>query len=188
MSVEPRSPRPTDSLFFALFPDAATAERIESFTQKLCADHHVAGKPLATQRLHVSLHHLGNFRGLPPEAVAIAEQAATVVAMPSFELAFDHVISFKSKNADNKPLVLGIRDKPPALKALYETLGAALRQSEFGRNIKSGLTPHLTLLYGNHQITQDIEPITWTVREFVLVHSLLGRTRYIVLGRWPLCD
>ena len=36
----------------------------------------------------------------------------------------------------------------------------------------------------------DEQPITrigWTMREFVLVHSLLGQKRYIPLGKWPLC-
>ena len=30
------------------------------------------------------------------------------------------------------------------------------------------------------------EPISWTVCEFVLVHSRLGKTEHIHLGRWPL--
>jgi RNA 2',3'-cyclic 3'-phosphodiesterase len=31
-----------------------------------------------------------------------------------------------------------------------------------------------------------VEPIEWTVTEFVLVHSLLGRTTHRVLARFPL--
>jgi RNA 2',3'-cyclic 3'-phosphodiesterase len=31
-----------------------------------------------------------------------------------------------------------------------------------------------------------IEPIGWTVREFVLIDSLLGKTRYDVKGCWSL--
>jgi len=31
-----------------------------------------------------------------------------------------------------------------------------------------------------------VETVAWTVREFVLVYSLLGRTRHVPLGRWPL--
>jgi 2'-5' RNA ligase len=31
-----------------------------------------------------------------------------------------------------------------------------------------------------------VEPIRWTVREFVLVHSLLGQTRHVPLARWSL--
>ena len=47
--------------------------------------------------------------------------------------------------------------------------------------------PGMTLLYGDREIKEEaIEPIDWTVREFVLVHSLLGRNRYSALARWPL--
>ena len=31
-----------------------------------------------------------------------------------------------------------------------------------------------------------IEPVRWTVRDVVLVHSLLGQGRYIPLERWQL--
>jgi 2'-5' RNA ligase len=42
----------------------------------------------------------------------------------------------------------------------------------------------VTLLYDECGIKeQPIEPISWTVNEFVLVHSLLGKGRYIPLGK-----
>jgi 2'-5' RNA ligase len=52
---------------------------------------------------------------------------------------------------------------------------------------KSGpqFTPHVTLLRDKTRVPEHrIEPICWTAREFVLVHSLLGRTQHIPLGRW----
>jgi 2'-5' RNA ligase len=54
---------------------------------------------------------------------------------------------------------------------------------------KSGkqFTPHVTLLRDRISVPeQEIEPICWTAREFVLVHSLLGQTQHIPLGRWSL--
>jgi RNA 2',3'-cyclic 3'-phosphodiesterase len=33
-----------------------------------------------------------------------------------------------------------------------------------------------------------IEPVSWTVTGFRLVHSLLGQTRHITLGEWRLED
>jgi hypothetical protein len=33
---------------------------------------------------------------------------------------------------------------------------------------------------------QFVETVGWSVREFVLVHSLLGQTRHVLLARWPL--
>ena len=48
-------------------------------------------------------------------------------------------------------------------------------------------TPHLTLLYGDRFVADHpVEPVGWTVHEFVLVHSLLGRSRYLLVARFPL--
>jgi len=181
----PRRLIPTDSLFFGLFPELPAAERIESFTRKLCVDHGVIGRPLATRRFHVSLHHCGNYRGLPPEVVALAEQAAATVAVPPFDLTFDYVMGFAGRPG-NQPLVLSMSQEAHALTALYQKLGEALKQTMPSLRITSRFKPHLTLLYGDHRVAQPIEPISWTVRDFVLVHSLLGKTRYIPLARWPL--
>lgn len=186
MPVEQPRLRATDSLFFALFPDAPVAARIQRVAQELCVEHGIAARPLSAQRFHVSLHHLGHFRGLPPQAVFMARNAASVITMPPFELTFDHVNSFKRRNAVNMPLVMRLHREPLELTELHQTLGAALREAGFGDAIKSSFKPHLTLLYGDQDIVQEIEPIKWTAREFVLVHSLLGKTRYIPLGRWPL--
>jgi 2'-5' RNA ligase len=45
----------------------------------------------------------------------------------------------------------------------------------------------VTLLRDNRRIAeQSIEPISWTAREVVLVHSLLGQTIHRDLVRLPL--
>jgi len=45
----------------------------------------------------------------------------------------------------------------------------------------------VTLLYDDVLVQERaVEPIRWTVSEFVLVHSLLGQTRHIPLARWSL--
>jgi 2'-5' RNA ligase len=45
----------------------------------------------------------------------------------------------------------------------------------------------VTLLYDEHRVArQCVEPIAWTAREFALVRSLLGKSQYEVLARWPL--
>ena len=176
---------PTDSLFFAVFPDAATAKSIEIFSRELRAEHGVIGKPLAARRFHVSLHHLGNYHGLPADAVTLAEQAAAAVALPPFELTFDHVMSFKGRPG-NQPLVLDSSGGLPALSALHKTLYDLLKPTVFEPFVQLRFKPHLTLLYGEHRIAQAVDEITWIAREFVLVHSLLGRTQYKLLSRWPL--
>jgi len=49
-------------------------------------------------------------------------------------------------------------------------------------------TPHVTLLYGNRLVAdRRVDTVSWPVHEFVLGHSLLGRSRYnIILARFPL--
>ena len=48
--------QPTDRLFFAILPDRATAVRIAQLAQHLRAEHGLKGRPLLTNRLHVTLH------------------------------------------------------------------------------------------------------------------------------------
>ena len=48
-------------------------------------------------------------------------------------------------------------------------------------------TPHVTLLHdGRHIEAEPVEPIGWTVREIVLVHSPVGQTTHRHLMRLPL--
>ena len=51
----------------------------------------------------------------------------------------------------------------------------------------SAFEPHVTLAYDARKIAAEaVAPIGWRVDEFVLVHSLLGRTRHVRLGGWAL--
>ena len=48
-------------------------------------------------------------------------------------------------------------------------------------------TPHATLLYRRGEpLRQCIDPTSWTVTEFVLIHSHVGLGLHQELGRWPL--
>ena len=74
--------------------------------------------------------------------------------------------------------------KPVGLDVLQQRLSDALdgepRQAR-------PFTPHVTLLRDRHRVPeQRIEPIEWTVRELVLVHSLIGRPAHRHLARWSL--
>ena len=103
--------------------------------------------------------------------------------MPPFEIAFDRLTSFSGKPG-RLPLVLRGGDGVAGVTALQQALGGALAKAGLGARQSA---PHLTLLYDARRIDeQPIDPVRWTVREFVLVHSLLGQTTYIPLGKWPL--
>ena len=171
----------TDNLFFALLPDARARVRISALTQGLREKYALAGRPLA-ERVHVSLHGIGEYPSFPNEIAARAIEAVAGVTMAPFEIAFDRVMSFSGKPGQ---LPLALRGKGAAsATALQQALGAALAKA----GLRGGQSaPHLTLLYDARCIDeQPIEPIEWTVRQFVLVHSLLGKGVYKSLGRWPL--
>jgi RNA 2',3'-cyclic 3'-phosphodiesterase len=65
-------PKPTDRLFFAIFPDADTAARIARLALQLRSEHGLRGTPLKQERFHVTLHHLGDYAGLNHGIVAMA--------------------------------------------------------------------------------------------------------------------
>jgi RNA 2',3'-cyclic 3'-phosphodiesterase len=173
----------TDGLFLGLFPDPETAARLSANAQQLCIRHRLSARLLAPQRMHISLLGFGRYSSLPPQLVAtIGEAAATIIARP-FDVVFDRAMSFLG---EPRPLVLCGGEGVKELMTFRGLLGSAVQKSGLGR-VRSQYTPHVTLLYHDRGIEEHaIEPVRWTVREFVLVHSLLGQSRYIPCGRWQL--
>ena len=81
--------RPTDRSFFAIFPDAESAPRLASLAEDLRDQHGLRGQALAAGRFHITLHHLGDYAGLPNKIVAMAMKAGASVAAAPFEIALD---------------------------------------------------------------------------------------------------
>jgi 2'-5' RNA ligase len=170
-----------DCLFFSIFPDLAAAVRIANTAEHFRRAYGLKGAPLLTDRFHVTVHGLGNYDGLPRSVVAKAIAAGTAVTSMPFEVAFDRITSFAGSNA----LVLCGGDGVDGLAMFHQSLAIAMWNSGLCASLQ--FTPHITLLYDGRRIEEQfIEPIRWTVREFVLVHSLHGRTKHISLERWHL--
>jgi len=182
-------PAPTDGLFFAVFPDTRTAAGMAKLAQQLCGDACTRSKPLAAGRLHATLLHLGNFAGgLPQDKVGAAKRAAESISMTPFTVEFDAVANFGKKPRPG-PMVLTGGEGVVGLHALHDALGQALKGVEFWEYPVAGnrYEPHVTLAYGMPPADKrPVEPASWNVREFALIHSLLGRTRHIALARWSL--
>lgn len=177
---------PTDRLFFGIFPATPIATRVARMAQELCIRHALTGKPLAPERFHITLFHLGDYVGLPETRVRAAIEAATTVAAPPFDVLFDYTESFQGKSR-SLPLVLRTSTGAEQLKSFQQNLGDTLKKAGLGRYVSPQFTPHVTLLYDTKTIPREpAEPVSWMVGEFVLVHSLLGKTRHTQLGRWPL--
>jgi 2'-5' RNA ligase len=175
-----RSSSAGGKLFFAVVPDATTAERIYRLAGILNRAHRFSGKLIEPRCLHVSLFFLGEF---DEQLIRIASDAAAKVRAQPFEIWFDRSASFLGRPG-NRPFVLIGDDGLQELRALRRTLGAALTRTGLRRLAKRDFAPHVTLFYADHSVEEyPIEPIRWTVNEFVLVHSLGGHRH---VARWPL--
>lgn len=178
--------RASDRLFFAIYPDAAAAGRIAALGAALRADLGLTQPPFPLERLHLTLLMLGDHAGLPPDLVAQAVQAAQSVRQAPFEVDFDRAASFP-RRVPARPFVLLAHRGVQALGALREALEGALEAAGYAPMHERAFRPHLTLQYDPRTVAErPVEPVGWTVRELVLVHSLLGRSRHVPLARWPL--
>jgi 2'-5' RNA ligase len=171
--------KPTDRLFLAVLPDAETAMRIAETARHLRISHGLVGKPLRSEHFHVTLCGVEQGIGLSPARIRSVKERIARVVMPSFRVGFDRAESFR-----NGALVLRGDDGIIGLEVLQQRLSDALDgQPRKARRF----TPHVTLLRDGYLVPeQRIEPIEWTVRELVLIHSLVGRTTHRHIARWSL--
>ncbi|MGQ3299847.1 2'-5' RNA ligase family protein [Reyranella sp.] len=170
----------TDRLFFAVLPDAATAERISERAAAWRAAHGLTGRLLKAGHFHVTLASVHEGHGLPDADEIDGWMArASGILMPSFCVGFDRLMSFS-----NGALVLTGDDSTVGMEVLQQRLCDSLDDTP---RPARRYTPHVTLLHDGHHIEPEpVEPITWTVREVVLVHSLIGQTTHRHVARIPL--
>jgi RNA 2',3'-cyclic 3'-phosphodiesterase len=179
-------PSQKDRLFFACLPDEKTAARIHALAEKLKRANKFDGNLILPEHLHVSLFHLGDWKGLPGEIVKLAQDAAAQVSTPVFEVGFNLAQSFRNSTGIY-PFVLTGDGNAAQWRALHSALGTALKRAGLGGATQGAFKPHITLLRDRLRVPgSPIVPISWMVRDFVLVHSLLGKTTHIHLARWPL--
>lgn len=177
----------TNKLLFLAQMDAVTASPVDALVENVRRRDGLVGPSIPIERRHVTIHHIGNFPEVWDEVVDPCRAAGDTVAMPPFVAAFDRLTSFRGAHG-NSPLVLLGDDGVIGLRILHRLLGEALGRSFAGRwQPKRFFTPHVTLLYDSQRIHErPIEPVSWMVREFMLVNSLVGLGRHDVLARWTL--
>jgi 2'-5' RNA ligase len=165
-------------------PDAAAAAQAVTITDTLFSAHGLSGRRLNPRRLHVSLHHIGDFAGLPVEVVARAQGAGDGLRHAPVAIRFDRAGSFVRRHR-TLPLVLRGGGQVIPLIAFQHALGLALARQGFRPD--KHYTPHMTLLYDPRYVpAREVTPVEWTAREFVLIRSIIGKSKYEVMGRWAL--
>lgn len=186
---ERRSARPArpERVFFALLPHAMASPAIRR-VHDVWAGRLPQGRPVRTERLHLSLLLIGDYELLRPRYVEAVRMAATRVAMRRFELRLTTIRTFEGRprrNGGARPRPLVLLSEGLGVLELYARLCDALGRE--GLPPGAECRPHVTILYGAPPVPpQVIEPIPFPVNEFALIHHERGYGRYNVLGRWPL--
>jgi 2'-5' RNA ligase len=173
-------------IFLAVLPDAKTAAQIYGLAEELKARHGFTANLILPEHLHVTLFHLGDWAALPQEIVRLASLAASEIRESAFDVTFARVESFRNSTGVF-PFVLTGEKYLSAWSGLHDALRAALSSTGLGGATKGAFLPHVTLTYDKLRMKpQTIDPITWRVKDFVLIHSELGKTTHNHLGRWAL--
>lgn len=178
-------------LFFALWPDAATAERLRQAGR---APDLAAGRVPALADLHVTLCFLGAVEA--SATTALCERAALIESAP-FELEFDS-LQYWSRS---RVLAATCSRTPAVASALAAALAASARTIGL-RPEERPLRPHVTLVRGLREAPEALRrpwplpaPLRVAARSFYLAQSQELETviagdeappRYARLASWRL--
>jgi RNA 2',3'-cyclic 3'-phosphodiesterase len=164
-------------LFFALFPPPLVARRIAHWAERYGP--HAAF--VRADRLHVTLDILDDFEAFPRIiAERLIEVGGSIAADP-FMIELDQV------SCGGGTIALRPRLKNQSLQRLVSHITAARAEADIAGREGYRFNPHMTLLYRESRpFSESVTPFAWQVTEFTLVHSLLGHTRHVSLGSWPL--
>lgn len=161
-------------VFFALWPDAATARAIDATADALGAD----GRRVPPNRLHLTLAFIGR---ADDDAIERLRRQAAAVRVPRFTLSLDRTGYFYRPRI----LWLGSSTVPDPLAALADAVRAMPEAPDCIRTFR----PHVTLARRARPLREPrISPIEWHVAHFSLVQSGTGGApgAYRQLGEWRL--
>jgi len=168
-------------LFFALWPEEPVQAAAAAAGRKIAEERGIRGRIMAATRIHLTLLFLGD---VAASAVDALREAAATVNTPAFDLALSRAGSFHR----SRVLWLGPDPTPPELLALWLQLRTRVQHLRLPHDTLA-LSAHVTCLRDIERAIKltPIDPIAWPVRDFVLVHSVLGQEpHYRIVARFPL--
>lgn len=167
-------------LFFALWPDDETRQKIVQFDQ-LLTDSKL--KKIRSKNLHVTLVFLGNIESEQEEKIVTAVNA---LKAPAIEMQFDQLTLWHQKRGI---LSLTSSSQPQCLVDLVKQLQNIVLAEGITIENRS-YTAHITLARNLKVLPElNVNPtIEWDSSSFVLVHSVSTEqgVDYRVINRWPL--
>jgi RNA 2',3'-cyclic 3'-phosphodiesterase len=171
-------------LFFAVLPPHEASPAIERLGLCLQQAHHLRGHRIGRDRLHLTLAPVFASGRSLADTVARAKSVAAGIAYGRFPVSLEWSESFRLRRSHH-PFVLRGDGGVRSLAEMRREIRAQMVRAGF--SVETSFTPHVTLLWADRAVEANpIAPIHWTVRDFALVLSVVGQSRHIHVGRWPL--
>jgi 2'-5' RNA ligase len=183
----PPGPAQIHRLFFALMPDEPTRTRLAQAAAALKATQaSLRARWTEPARYHATMHFLGDHPLLREDIVQAAKAAADTVRAEPFVWELDLAASFRGREP---PCVLRGSEVPAAMLQLWEALRTALIKAGQGGHLERRFTPHVTVAYSRGGMLADTPvepPVRWRIERLALVHNVVGKGDYRILGDWHL--
>jgi 2'-5' RNA ligase len=169
-------------MFFALWPERGLQQglhRLAHRQQEVCG-----GRAMRSDALHMTLLFMG-----PVDSQRLPQllEAAARVQGHAFSFALQRFVCWKHNHIGFAAPAEAIE----ALSALVNVMQKELEMAGFNFDHKP-FAPHVTLLRNIERLTatQELQPLPWNVKDFVLVASetTTEGSRYRIVARWPLRD
>jgi 2'-5' RNA ligase len=139
------------------------------------------GRPVANERLHMTLFMLGDFDAVPHDRLARAEAALSAESLPACRIVLDTLTGGAGA------ALLAPSETLSGLRNLQSRLALCLGREGIGPAPGWRFSPHVTLLHDHGYAGHcPIDAISWTASELVLVESHIGQTRHVARAAWAL--
>ncbi len=178
----PQQPAPAGRarVFFALWPDAATAARLGALARGLCE--HCGGRAMRRDTLHLTLAFVGD---VERERLEELQRIGAALSGAAFGLRLDRVGAWQNKRI----VWVAPTHTPPVLAELAASLAGALRAAGYALEARA-YAPHITLLRNAARppMRENVDAFEWRIGGFALLESLRlpAGARYRKLGAWRL--
>lgn len=175
-----------DRIFFAILAETTIAGPLARKAVTLDRELGLQSWFVPEDHIHISLVSLGDHDEFPDALIEDACRIGSMVVAKPFKVSFDRLSSFGGGS-----LVLrGSSGSNAALQEFWRKLTALISDSPLQRYLTRSIEPHVTLLRDEARVPKiherSIDPVCWLVRDFVLIHSLIGKGIYKECGRWQL--
>lgn len=142
-------------------------------------------RPVPDGCMHLSLQSLGRYDRISDALIERAMRMGSRIEVPAFPATFDRLQGFNGTYG--RAVVLTGKRPTHGFLILRKAIWAEMQLAGMEVPPSLDFLPHVSLAYQQTRIpTILVKSVTWMVHELVLIKSLIGRSRHICLGRWPL--